>query len=89
MLNTTGTKSIGRFIEASQVGDVWLIRNKRGGDVLGGVEWYTPWRQYVFSADETAIFSHDCLSDIAAFITGLQQPKAGKEGIMEKVTGIE
>ncbi len=53
-----------RSVESSAY---WTVQNKKHGDDLGVVEWYSVWRQYTFSAEPGAIFSHDCLNDIAAF----------------------
>lgn len=58
----------------------WTVRNKRHGDNLGWIQWYAAWKQYVFSAaDEAAVFSHDCLQDIAAFMQ--QETKARKGNV--------
>lgn len=48
---------------------MWQCRNNRTDDVLGWVEWYDPWRQYIFmAAYDNTIFSADCLADIQDFI---------------------
>jgi len=66
-----------KFIEFQEVmphpGGVWLIRNKRSQDVLGQIEWYAQWRQYVAIFQENAVWSQDCLADVREFIQ--QQPK--------------
>ena len=30
----------------------WNCVNKKSGDLLGGVSFYAPWRQYVYEPDE-------------------------------------
>jgi hypothetical protein len=41
--------------------------------MLGFVEWYKPWRQWVFQADISAVFSEDCLADISDFLLQLNR----------------
>ena len=38
-----------------------------GGDFLGGVRWFGPWRCYAFYPTPNTIFEKTCLRDIAAF----------------------
>lgn len=48
----------------------WRICNRRG-PMLGIVEWYGAWRQYVFvphTESGDGIFNAGCLSDIEAFL---------------------
>jgi hypothetical protein len=52
------------------------IRNVRSSDLLGIVEWYGPWRQYCFSAEEGCVFSAGCLKDIEAFLLALMAERA-------------
>jgi hypothetical protein len=47
--------------------EVWDVLSRRSGAVLGQIRWYGAWRQYVLHPDPTAIFSGDCLHDIADF----------------------
>lgn len=48
---------------------------------LGNVVWSTGWRQYVFEASGGCKWSHDCLSELAAFIKALMDVrKKGKVG---------
>ena len=48
--------------------NVWNIFNNKSHDVLGGIAWYGPWRQYCFYAKEGAVFNAGCLEDIQHFI---------------------
>lgn len=52
----------------------WSCRNNRVGDELGTVEYYYPWRQWVFSPTGPSVYSLGCLNDIAHFITQLSVP---------------
>lgn len=67
----SGPIKVGRFMAAFEVmpapGGCWLIKGRRG-DVLGGVEWYAPWKQYVFQPQHNTEFSPDCLRALAAFM---------------------
>ena len=48
---------------------LWNVLNKKSGDLLGIVFWYSRWRQYTFQASSIAVFSAGCLDDISGFIT--------------------
>jgi hypothetical protein len=37
-------------------------------DPLGTIEWYGRWRQYIFEPEIGAVFSADCLRDLAGFV---------------------
>lgn len=47
----------------------WGVVSKSSGDVLGLVEWYGAWRQYIFEPREGCVFNNGCLNDISAFLT--------------------
>ena len=67
-----------KFIEFDEImphpEGIWLIRNKRSKDILGHIEWYAPWRQYVTSFSESSVWSQDCLADISEFIKATHRP---------------
>ena len=51
---------------------IWLCCNNTTDEQLGQLEWYAPWRQYVFAAgSEIIVFSKSCLLDICHFIDHL------------------
>ena len=57
---------------------VWLVVNNTSGSLLGGIEWYPPWRQYVFMPEGQTVFNNGCLKDIQDFLTELNsRQKAG------------
>jgi len=62
---------VGRYMQAEAVGtaphETWLIRARDGAE-LGYIEWYPRWGQYVLQPEDTAVFSADCLRDLALFI---------------------
>ncbi len=48
---------------------VWqCVSTKKHRAVLGGVQWYGPWRQYCFFPSNDTIFNEQCLDDIAEFL---------------------
>ena len=52
---------------------VYEIRNNKSDDLLGYIDFYPEWNQYVFeSSDPDNIFSTSCLQDIIEFMEGLK-----------------
>jgi hypothetical protein len=54
------------------------VINNRSNDMLGYIQYYAPWRQYVFSpysVDESLVFSTGCLADIQHFINELMKER--------------
>ncbi len=47
---------------------VYRIYANRGGDQLGIVSWYRPWKEYVFSSKEDCVFNNSRLRDVLDFI---------------------
>ena len=45
----------------------WWISSQRTGAKLGVVQWYSHWRQYVFSPNPGCIFNRHCLRLLADF----------------------
>lgn len=53
-----------------EIGDrQWACLTKSGAALLGVVEWYPRWRQFIFEPAPSTVFSHDCLLDIADFLS--------------------
>lgn len=52
---------------------VYRIYNNKGGDQIGILSWYKPWRQYVFSSREECVFNNSCLRDILDFMENVLQ----------------
>ncbi len=58
----------------------WECRNKRVGGILGEIEYYPDWRQWVIAFDNLCVFNHSCLTDIAEFLKALNaQRKCGQK----------
>jgi hypothetical protein len=47
---------------------VFRIYNNKGGEQLGILSWYKPWRQYVFSSQAECVFNNSCLRDVLDFM---------------------
>lgn len=47
---------------------IYGVANKRSGKQLGQIQWYGPWRQYVFFPYMGTLYSRGCLQDVASFI---------------------
>ncbi|MGA2091778.1 MAG: hypothetical protein ABSH16_00015 [Sedimentisphaerales bacterium] len=67
-----------RLINDSGKTTVWDIINRRSGIVLGGIGWYSPWREYVFFTTPNIAFNTTCLSDIQDFIKQLMDERKEK-----------
>lgn len=55
--------------------EVYNIKNKNSGDILGIVKWYSSWRQYCFFPKHSTIFNKDCMNEIIDFINTLMEKK--------------
>ena len=61
------------FSEIRNIGKklpVYEVYSKFNNALLGEVQWYGAWRQYVFAPTQivSTIWSHDCLTDLSSFI---------------------
>jgi hypothetical protein len=45
----------------------WTVQASSGGDSLGAIYWYAPWRKYTFAA-QLSLYDDGCLRQIADFI---------------------
>ena len=64
-------------IPSKTITSKWECRNRKGGDFLGRVKWFGPWRQYCFFASRLEpVFSAGCLADIQDFISQLMKARA-------------
>lgn len=46
--------------------EIWSVRGS-GGDWLGQVRWYGPWRKYCFDTEDNCTLDAACLTEIADF----------------------
>lgn len=61
------------LIEKKPKTNKYEVYNKKSGDVLGWISWYSVWRQYVYEMEYQTVYSHDCLRVIADFLTELNK----------------
>lgn len=54
----------------------WDCKNNKSKCVLGIIEYYGRWKQYVFEAYGDCVFNVDCLNDIVDFMK--QLPRKAK-----------
>ena len=64
----------------------WDCINKKGGDTLGWVTYYRPWKQYVMEFSDNCVFNNSCLRDIAHFISQLNAKSKEESKTIEKKT---
>ncbi len=50
---------------------VWEIIDSSNDDILGYVEWHSPWREYCSTTEDDVRISRSCHLDIADFIKQL------------------
>lgn len=53
----------------------WVCYNNHSQAILGFIQWYPKWKQYVIEFTEDIIFNDACLTDIAHFLRQLNQQK--------------
>lgn len=53
----------------------FTITANEGGQVLGEVKWYAPWRKYSFFPSQNTLFETQCLKDIVEFIENLHNER--------------
>jgi len=47
---------------------IYTVFNNKSGGILGYIDYYKPWRQYVFRSEFSAVFNNTRLRDIIDFI---------------------
>jgi hypothetical protein len=70
------SRPVGRYMVAEKLGTSprapWRVLNARHRDVLGRVEWYAEWSQFVLVADDSAVWSSGCLRDLGRFMDAIK-----------------
>ncbi len=51
---------------------IWGCYNNTSLTLLGGIQWYSSWRQYCFFPSNETVFSGGCLEDITTFMKELR-----------------
>ena len=44
---------------------IWTVQGRRTGESLGEINWYKPWKKYVFNPEAGTCYDASCLLDIA------------------------
>jgi len=74
MMKVKSTKYMDFYlVEKKPKTNVYQIENKKSGDVIGIIEWYSVWRQYVIQPEFGCIFNDTCLKEIAEFLSELNK----------------
>ena len=47
------------------------VLSRRHGDMLAGIRWYGPWRQYTVEPAPYTVWNKECLREVAEFLEGL------------------
>lgn len=70
----------GPFPSVSGTTNIWHVMPLAGGNRIGQVRWYGPWRKYTFWPEPNCVFEEQCLRDIAAFCeTQTKDHRLGKK----------
>ena len=68
-----------KHIRFEKCGEDWQCTNKHE-ESMGIVEYYIPWRRFVFEPFAGFVYSHDCLADISHFLQQLNGPSPHPKG---------
>ena len=49
------------------------ITSRTGGDLLGRIIWYPPWRTFILESRRESAWSADCLADVQDYMEKLKQ----------------
>ena len=50
------------------LGWIWSCYNNKTNELLGDIDYYKSWRQYVIEFQSGCVFNNQCLRDIADFL---------------------
>ena len=70
-------------LSASGKTEIWRVTSMSSGDLLGGVCWYGPWRQYVFEPEDGTVFNNGCLNDISDFLSEMNAARRSYKPVAE------
>ncbi|MCL4417502.1 MAG: hypothetical protein M1365_12560 [Actinobacteria bacterium] len=51
----------------------WYIINKKSGNSIGMIYWYSNWRKYCFEPHPETVWDVGCLLDIVEFLNKLKE----------------
>jgi len=64
-----------RLIKRKTKTNVYSVRNKESGVLLGKIEWYGSWRKYCFFPSDDTVYDRRCMRDINNFINKLMNDR--------------
>jgi hypothetical protein len=74
---------IGKYLSVSEVPPIserktlmWELLSS-GGDTLGSISWYGPWRCYTVNPFQGTTFNAECLRDLARFLDAVRNKRKG------------
>jgi len=53
--------------------EIWNVRARRTGDLLGQIKWFGRWHQYCFYPERDTVFNRGCLEEITFRVEQLQK----------------
>jgi hypothetical protein len=65
---------------------VWKCLNRSQRSQLGIVEWYGPWRRYVYVPSICAVYSGECLKDIDHFLAQADRQQKQRKAASQSLT---
>ena len=65
-------------IEQKPKTSVYCVDNRRSGNKLATIKWYSAWRQYCFEPEINTIWNDECLKDIVNFLERLKSNSKGE-----------
>jgi len=51
------------------------VGSRSSGDEIAFIEWYSPWRQYIFQTHYNTIWSRSCLTDVLEVLNQLMKER--------------
>lgn len=57
---------------------IWAVRPRNSGQVLGFVKWFGRWRQYCFFPQPDTIWNRDCMGEVMGLIRRLMEERRGR-----------
>ena len=70
------------IVEKKPKTNVYLVRAKSDGCILGKIYWHFPWRQYIFESKDLILWSKGCLLEVMNFLKNLMDKRKQKLNII-------
>lgn len=53
----------------------FVVLNAANGANLGRIQWFAPWRRFVFAPEGLTVFDAACLKEISAYLEALMRER--------------